>query len=147
MRKHVCLSLLALSFLVSMAAGAPASAKSVDAMRAQIPFDFHVGDELVPAGDYTVRSLNDDESMLRITDGKHGAAVNTNWAQGRTGGESRARLVFNKYGDQYFLAAVWGADSTGRKLPASKRERSLRKEIQAARGGTADAETVIVALH
>jgi hypothetical protein len=147
MRKQVCLSLLALSFLVSMAAGAPASAKSVNAMKAQIPFDFHVGDALVPAGEYTVRSLNDDESLLRLSDGRHSAAVNTNSAQERGNGEGRSRLVFRKYGDQYFLAAVWGADSTGRALNASKRERSLRKEIQAARGGMADAETVIVALH
>jgi hypothetical protein len=147
MRKRVCVSLLALSFLVSLAAGAPASAKSANAMRAQIPFDFHVGDRLVPAGEYTVRSLNDDESLLRISDGRHGASVNTNWARGRGNGEARARLVFNKYGDQYFLAAVCGADDNVRKLNASKRERSLRKEIQAARGGMADAETVIVALH
>jgi hypothetical protein len=90
MRKRFCVSLLALSFLVSLAAGAPASAKSVNAMKAQIPFDFHVGNQLVPAGEYTVRSLNDDESVLRISDGRYGASVNTNWAQGRGNGEARA---------------------------------------------------------
>jgi len=43
MRKRVCVSLVALSFLVSLTAVAPASAKSVNAMRAQIPSDSHVG--------------------------------------------------------------------------------------------------------
>jgi hypothetical protein len=148
MRKNVCVSLLALSFIVSLAAGAaPASAGSVDAMRAQIPFDFHIGDTLVPAGRYTVRALNDGETTLRLSDGRHGASINTNAAQGAVNAERQARLVFRKYGDQYFLAAVWGADNTGRSLPASKTERSLRKETQSARGGMADAETVIVALH
>lgn len=147
MRKRVCVSLLALSFLASMAAAAPASAGSAGAMKAHIPFDFHVGDRLVPAGEYIVRSLGDGGTTLFLSDGRHGAVVNTNPAQGRTNGEGRARLVFRRHGDQYFLAAVWGSDNTGRKLRASKRERSLRKEIRAARGGAADAETVIVALH
>ena len=147
MRKHVCVSLLALSLLVSLAAGAPASARSVGAMRAQVPFDFHIGNTLVPAGKYTVRSLSGDETTLRIDDGRHGANINTNWSQDSGSDKGRARLVFNKYGDQYFLAAVMGSDNTGRRLPTSKRERSLRKELQAARGGLADAETVIVALH
>ena len=133
MRKRVCVSLMALSFLVSLAAGAPASAKSVNATRAQIPFDFHVGDRLIPAGEYTVRSLNDDETVLRISNGRQGAAVNTSAAQGR--GERRARLVFRRYGDQFFLAAVWGADDNGRAISPSKRERSLRRELRAARGG------------
>ena len=144
MRKRVCMSLLALSYLVSMAAGAPASAKSVDAMKAQVPFDFHVGNTVVPAGEYTIRTLNADEAALRISDGRHSASINTNTAQGRAGG---ARLVFRRYGDQYFLAAVWGAGEAGRALPVSKRERSLRKELRAARGGMDDAETVVLALR
>jgi hypothetical protein len=145
MRKRICVSLMALSFLVSMAAGAPASAKSVNAMKAQIPFDFHVGNTLIPAGEYTVRALDDNETAIRISDGKHSVAVNTNSAQER--GDKGTRLVFRRYGDQYFLAAVWGGDSTGRALSPSKRERSLRKELMAAQRGMADAETVIVTLH
>ena len=44
MRKRVCISLLALSYLISMAAGAHASAKSLDNMRAQMQLNFNVGD-------------------------------------------------------------------------------------------------------
>lgn len=133
MRKRICVSLMALSILVSTAAASPALAKSVDGVMTQIPFDFYVGDRLAPAGKYTVASLNDDESALRISNGRQGGTVLTNAASER--GEGRARLVFHKYGGQYFLRAVWGADSMGRKLQESKRERSLRKEIAAARGG------------
>ena len=57
MRTRMCVSALALGFLVSLAA-LPAAAKSVDGMRAQVPFDFHVGDRLVRAGAYTRRALN-----------------------------------------------------------------------------------------
>ena len=144
MRNRMCVSALALGILVSLAS-LPAAAKSVDGMRVQIPFDFHVGERLVSAGSYTVRSMSDDESLLRISGDKGKAAMTTNWAKERGNGEGRARLVFHKYGDQYFLAAVWGPDSTGRTITASKRERNLRKELQAARGGAPGMEIVTVA--
>ena len=143
MRNRMCVSALALCFLVSLAA-LPAAAKSVNGMRAQVPFDFHVGDRLVRAGDYTVTSLTADEQVLRISGGrKEVATTTTNYGTERGNGEGRARLVFHKYGDQYFLAAVWGSDSTGRTLSESKRERNLRKELRAARGGLAAGMEVV----
>ena len=145
MRNRMCVSALALSFLVSLAA-LPAAAKSVDGMRAQVPFDFHVGDRLVRAGDYTVRSMSADELLLRISGDKGNAATTTNSGQEKGNGEGRARLVFHKYGDQYFLAAVWGSDSNGRTLSESKRERNLRKELRAARGGGVAAEMEVVTI-
>ena len=144
MRNRMCVSALALSFLVSLAA-LPAVAKSVDGMRAQVPFDFHVGDRLVRAGSYTVKSLTDDELVLRISNGSEIATTTTNSGRDKGNGEGSPRLVFHKYGDQYFLAAVWGGDSNGRTLSESKRERNLRREMSAARGGDAGMEVVTVA--
>lgn len=143
MRKSMCVSALVLSFLVSLAA-MPAAAKSVDGMRAQIPFDFHVGERLVSSGEYTIKSLTADEQVLRISDGKEMATTATNSAKARGNGDGRARLIFHKYGDQYFLTAVWGSDNNGRTLTESKRERNLRKELSAARGGAIEAEVVTV---
>ena len=145
MRKSLCVGALALSFLVSSLAALPAAAKSVDGMRARIPFDFHVGGRLVRAGAYTVKSLTADEQVIRLQSGREVATTTTNSANERGNGEGRARLVFHKYGDQYFLAAVWGPDSTGRTITASKRERNLRKELQAARGGAPGMEIMTVA--
>lgn len=142
MRKRICVSLLALSFLVSMASAAPTYAKSVDGTKAQVPFDFYIGDRLAPAGEYGVRALNDDESALRICNGRQGNTVLTNSASEM--GKGRARLVFHKYGDQYFLVAVWGTDNMGRKLQESKRERRLRKEILTARGHASEIEVVTI---
>ena len=33
-----------------------------------------------------------------------------------------SKLVFNKYGDKYFLASVWSANGVGGALPTSKTE-------------------------
>jgi hypothetical protein len=143
MRKSMCVGALALSFLVSLAS-LPAAAKSVDGMRAQVPFDFHVGERLVEAGAYTVESLTADEQVLRIIGDKGSAATTTNPGTKRGNGDGRARLIFHKYGDQYFLAAVWGSDSNGRTLSESKRERNLRKELRAARAAAAEMEIVTI---
>lgn len=145
MRNRMRVSALALSVLVSLAA-LPAAAKSVDGMRTQVPFDFHVGDRLVRAGTYTIKSLTGDELVLRISSGREAANATTHSGQDKGDGAGRPRLVFHKYGDQYFLTAVWGSDSNGRTLSESKRERNLRKELQAARaGGAAEMEVVTVA--
>ena len=141
MRNRMCLGALALSFLVSLAS-LPAAAKSVDGMRAQVPFDFHVGERLVRAGAYTIESLTADEQVLRIAGDKDAANAMTN--SGTARGKGSPRLVFHKYGDQYFLAAVWGTDSNGRTLSETKRERNLRKELRAARGAAAEMEIVTI---
>jgi len=40
--------------------------------------------------------------------------------------QKQARLVFNRYGDQYFLAQVWTqSDITGLEIPRSRSERTL----------------------
>jgi hypothetical protein len=148
MRKHVSTSLLALSLLVSMlAAAAPASAKSGNDQRAQVPFDFYVGDRLITAGDCRISSVNDDGSGLRIdaNGGRQSAITMTSLKSGSVNKQASPRLVFHKYGDQYFLAAVWGAERDGRALPESKRERNLRKEMRVAQqAGAAAMEIVTV---
>jgi hypothetical protein len=145
MRKRACVSLLALSLLVSALAVAPASAKSVSNLRAQVPFDYHVGDKLISAGDCIITAMTDNEAALRIrsADCDESATILTNAKQAKTNAKSSPRLVFHRYGDQYFLAAVWGLDGMGRALPESNRERSLRRERQVA--GNARMEVITIA--
>jgi hypothetical protein len=148
MRKQVSTSLLALSLLVSMlAAAAPASARAGNDLRAQVPFDFYVGDRLITAGDCRITSINADGSGLRIeaNGGRQSAMTNSHLTSGSVNKKASPRLVFHKYGDQYFLAAVWGDGQDGRALSESKRERNLRKEMRVAQqAGAAAMEVVTV---
>jgi hypothetical protein len=42
----------------------------------------------------------------------------------------QARLIFHRYGQQYFLAEVWnGMDNFGRRLLKSQEERKLQVEL------------------
>ena len=96
-------------------------------LRANIPFGFMVGSEVFPAGVYNVARVGNDASVLAIrsSDGRKSAWFLT---FGTSSPEAReeASLVFNRYGDQYFLNEVWTVgDVTGRQLFPSRREREL----------------------
>jgi len=100
-------------------------------MTANIPFSFSVGDKNFPAGEYNVTRLNpsSDKAVIEIksADGRLGKIVLTMPIQANETREN-AKLVFNHYGDQYFLAQVWTpADNTGLAVPESKAERTLAR--------------------
>ncbi len=95
-------------------------------LTANIPFDFSVGNKTLPAGVYTVAPLT-TPGVLRIRreDGRAGVLTQTRGVEaGR--GQDQTKLVFRRYGDQYFLTQVWTAgDSNGRELGQSRTERDL----------------------
>jgi hypothetical protein len=99
-------------------------------MKANIPFRFIIGNQTLPAGEYSVRYLNEDSGktalLFRSMDGKTSRIVSMNTTQ-QGEGEAKASLVFNQYGDSYFLSEVWtGVDQYGLSLPKSRTERQLK---------------------
>jgi len=95
-----------------------------------IPFNFYVAGKTLPAGQYHVgRSTEDSEGLvLRGTDGRTGVFVLTRGIQ-TAEVQQESRLVFRRYGDQYFLGEVWiSARSKGRELPKSRKERLVKQE-------------------
>jgi hypothetical protein len=82
---------------------------------ANIPFSFNVGNKNLPAGKYKITVLNpsSDRKVLQIrsTNGKASAMIQTNSVIGNTSND--AKLVFERYGDQYFFAqAQMAGEST-----------------------------------
>ncbi|HEX8844124.1 MAG TPA: hypothetical protein VF791_05745 [Pyrinomonadaceae bacterium] len=106
-------------------------AQSSSEQTASIPFSFNVGNKSFPAGEYRVTRINpaSDKTALviRSADGRMSKLVLTMNVQDSKTHES-AKLVFNRYGDQYYLAQVWTpADNTGLELPVSRSERTLAR--------------------
>jgi hypothetical protein len=112
------------SFAVLACAGL--RAQSVD-LRATIPFDFRAGDKLMPAGEYVVQGLNPWIILRQQGGDKAASALMTNAAsRGNSTGDSR--LVFNRYGDTYFLTAIWNQSTEyGRQVPETALQRELAK--------------------
>ena len=100
-------------------------------LKGDIPFEFVVGKTTMPAGEYTVKAgaTGFHPDVLRIEATNSHAVVNVNsnrLEDDKTPGQ--ARLVFNKYGNQYFLSRAWnGFASGGRELQESRTERELAK--------------------
>lgn len=117
--------------LLAILAPLSAHAQSSKELTANIPFSFNVADKTFPAGEYSVTRLNpqSDKAALAIksVDGRMSKVVLTNtvWADKA---QATAKLIFNRYGDQYFLSQIWTiADNTGLELPKSRNERTLAR--------------------
>jgi hypothetical protein len=126
MKRHVALMVAILgSFLIST--------ESAQAeVRFIVPFDFSVGQVLLPSGTYTVSRVGSVQNFLQLRNDSFSsdAIGQINSVQLNPGQVSEAtKLVFHRYGDQYFLAQFWTTGSTaGFELPRSKAEREIAKK-------------------
>jgi len=98
-------------------------------VRANIPFDFVVGNQVLPAGEYVVAAEGSGNTAISIrsTEG-HGTILSIAQACVAASPSKDARLVFHALGGRYFLSQVWSTGYTsGRQLPRSKAETELAK--------------------
>ncbi len=102
-------------------------------LKADIPFEFTVANKVMPAGEYEI-ALRDDlggVTRLNAIDARESAVV---LGHGIGGGvrQDDSRLMFNKYGNQYFLAEVWVQGSnSGFGYQKSRAERELNRTASA----------------
>ncbi|HSD45757.1 MAG TPA: hypothetical protein VLB87_04010 [Pyrinomonadaceae bacterium] len=133
MKRHVTLIIALMMFLAVVAGSAEAQASGAQRLRARIPFAFNVGNKSLPAGEYTIIVLNptSDRKVLRFrsADGRLSAIVNTSELNTHTP-EDVAKLVFNRYGDQYYFAkAQIAGDSVTLTAVKSNAERNIEHAI------------------
>ena len=110
-------------FSVALLAAVSLYAQGSQKLVVQVPFEFHVGNSMLPAGEYTVfTDAATPVLRLRSYDSKSSVMILTNGVQ--TSIEpSQGKLVFHRYGDEYFLSQIWQAGvNAGRELPKSRRE-------------------------
>lgn len=105
---------------------APHAVAQSRSMMVTIPFAFRDGSRTFPAGKYQIRCGSNILSV-QSTDGENVSVHMMTIAEIRTRTTEVGKLIFNKYGDQYFLSDVWLARSeSGRKLVTSRLEKQLR---------------------
>ena len=107
-------------------------------LRVNIPFRFHVGQVVMPAGEYEVSQQN-GILTVRKTDGHPTAAMFFTQGEELSSPPATGTLTFNRYGDTYFLSTVRSPySSVGRVLPKS------RTETEYARAATERVETASI---
>ncbi len=107
----------------------------VTTVRADIPFQFAVGNTTLAPGQYAIALQNG--SQVAHLEGSRGLYFASNPAGPYIKWQD-AKLVFHRYGDQYFLSRI-SAGWTSRDIPLSRMERELRKT-----GATGQMQTEIV---
>jgi hypothetical protein len=96
-------------------------------VKADIPFDFVVGDTVYPAGTYTIAPTSQSSNALLLDGGDARALVIPNHCSLSLPSKS-TKLVFDRMGSSYFLSQVWVAGrSDGREFPKSKAELQMAK--------------------
>jgi hypothetical protein len=122
MRALVMASVMALTGIASTRV-----AQAQEPLVIRIPFDFVVGGKTLPAGEYSVNTSGPERTLLLIDRQDPSASIfmGSN-AIVASEPKSESKLVFNRYGDRYFLSQVWTAgNSCGRLLLMSDREKEV----------------------
>ncbi len=109
---------------------APVSAQMAQIqLRASVPFDFVVGGQTMPAGDYLVRTVS-NFGVLELRNESSGATPVLAMSDAANGSlqEGGAFLAFHRYGGDYFLTKIWdGSVAVGRSIPMSRTEQERAK--------------------
>ena len=126
MKKHsfVMTSLLLLSLMA-----AAQVVKAQEPLVVNIPFEFVAGKAALPAGEYRVEKLEKSSAVVLIRGARPGtsATVMTMAAQANEP-QSDSKLVFNRYGNRYFLSQYWSTGSSrGRQVLKSTREKEISR--------------------
>jgi hypothetical protein len=135
-------SLIALVFALTIYPN-KAQAQITDQLDVNVPFQFHAGNAKFPAGKYIIRFLDDsDQGVMEISsaDGRTSALFEVRPTQ-TNATPAKTELIFNKYGNRYFLAKLFELGSgSGSEVVESRYEKRVDK-------GTVEAQEHVPAHH
>ena len=127
--QHLLSSLIAMVFALAIYP-TQAHAQIIGELQANIPFQFHVGNTKFPAGEYRIHVLDDsDLTTMEISSMDDSASALFQVREADTNSEpTKTELLFNKYGNRYFLAELFDQEnSSGSKVAESRYEKRIDK--------------------
>ena len=96
-----------------------------DTLKVGIPFEFGAGDKEFPKGNCTIDISTGNRVSIQCSRVRTAVQAQTLSFQGSVYEVAeRKEMIFNRYGDKYFLSTIWIADE-GRELVQSKAEKEL----------------------
>jgi hypothetical protein len=118
---------LAMSLAVLMSAAAQAQTTH---LKIALPFEFTAGNVQLPAGEYEVTAVGPwggpTLSVHNVNSNAGTLVVSTSCLSQKPAAD--AKLVFHRYGQQYFLAEVWNRNSSvGSQIHISSRQMELAR--------------------
>jgi hypothetical protein len=129
-RGHQLLSLFVALVLALTICASKARAQIGD-LEVNIPFQFHAGNAKLPAGEYRIHALDDsDLTVMEISsaDGSTSALFQVQNTDANST-PAKSELIFNKYGDLYFLAKLFDeGNPSGSEVLKSRYEKRISQE-------------------
>lgn len=134
LRKHLLSLFIALAFALTITPS-KANAQITGDLLANIPFQFHAGNATLPAGEYRIHFVEDsDLSVMQITsaDGSRSALFQVQDTEVKST-LTKSELIFNKYGDRYFLANLYeeGSDIGSQVIESHDEKAMAQQSVQA----------------
>lgn len=123
MKKQILSVVVTLSVIITLSVAVLAGLSRN--LKATIPFDFMVNGKTLPAGEYVVEQ-GSNHHVLVIRSWKTRQAAASITMECKANADGKPRLIFNRYGDQYFLAKVL-SPTGGNELVKSKAEREAAR--------------------
>jgi len=126
MKRNLLLFAAALALVVTTVASAQTTKVKVT-----VPFSFIVNRANLPAGQYLLQSVDVEGKVLQIRN------METNSSNlvifhscVSLASVKQTKLVFNRYGEQYFLNQIWvEGNNAGHELSPSPREKEVAKDF------------------
>jgi hypothetical protein len=120
----------------------PAARAQQNGVKADVPFDFVVGNRAYPAGEYILKAALSNGGVIRIENlNEVSAAFTSSNPCSKVTPSAETKLVFHRMGGHYFLYQMWTAGNlTGREFPKGRIEVELAQNHESP-------EVVIVAAN
>ena len=146
MKKQALMISFALTLFVMLAASS-VNAQSDMHLTVNIPFEFSVRGKTLPPGEYTVRRVTQGLLLIQSVDRHVSQTFGTVFTKASKR-RDQSSLVFNRYGDQYFLSTIWRAgDDTGQELKKSYAEEQLIRANRLLAGSASERQTLSIVAH
>jgi hypothetical protein len=97
---------------------------------ANVPFNFTVATEKMPAGEYTVQTVSTANGVIQMQNVETGKSVLVSAPgllsihKGHAG--ETGVVIFHRYGDRYFFSEVWTPNGLRGRTQPSKLEREIQ---------------------
>jgi len=96
-------------------------AQAPSKVEVEIPFEFSAGKTTFKPGVYSIKRGSGNLLTLQNNEDKSTVLLNAPVSLSSRDTKAGERLVFNKVGDEYFLAQVWLTADSGRELSVRKK--------------------------
>ena len=135
MKQQAIKTIAILGFLCVLTA-APAYSQARQ-LKANIPFSFIADGKTLPAGSYRIDRMRKDPGVLVLQEQNSlDTAVVFTMPVESSVMQEQSKLVFHRYGEEYFLAQIlYAGRSLGRELSESRVERTIRLAKNTSKSG------------